>query len=588
MGQHGTEPIVGIDLGTTNSLCAVFRDGRPELIPNSHGSFLTPSVVGVLESGEIVVGAPARELRVTAPERCHWAFKRLMGTDRKLPLGKESLTAPELSSLVLRSLKEDAEAFLNCEVRQAVITVPAYFNDHQRKATKHAGELAGLKVRRIINEPTAAALTHGFNDRQADKRLIVIDLGGGTFDVTLMEVFEGTLEIIATAGESFLGGEDFTDRLAASVLKQLGQQMEVAELKTPLLVARLRQECENAKRAFLSDQQAVVRVPNAAGELNDDAQRVKVSRDAFAKVCRSLIDRLKNPIGKVLRDGQCEPGEIADVILVGGATRMPLLQDFVRDFLQCEPMCTFNPDEVVALGSSIQAALIQDNAAVDDMVMTDVCPFTLGVEAVKQFGGRMMDGYYIPVIHRNTTIPVSREEVFSTVTANQTSVDIHVFQGEARRVKDNLKLGELKVTGIPPGPAGQEICVRFTYDINGILEVEAFVPDTGRKFTAVLTQHAQSLDEDEIQEAVQRMQKLKFYPRDDIENRHLVLFAERVIGEVSPHHRQELEEALDMFERGLSGGDRDLFESTRQGLMIMLSRLGYEYEARHESDETEN
>lgn len=583
-----SEMIVGIDLGTTNSLCAVFVEGEPRLIKNAHGSFLTPSVVGVMEDEQVVVGAPAREYRVTHPESCCFAFKRHMGTDRKLKLGKKEFSSTELSSLVLRSLKEDAESELGQEIKQAVITVPAYFNDAQRKATKKAGEIAGLRVRRIINEPTAAALTYGFHERNADKKIIVIDLGGGTFDVTLMEIFEGTLEIISTAGESFLGGEDFTDRLVATVLKTMGMQLEQAEMKSPLLVSRLRQECDVVKRAFTEQEEVFVRIPDESGQIQDNCKKVKVTRDSYAKVSQRLMDRLKGPIGKALRDGDSHPDEIDDVILVGGATRMPILKNFVSDYFGKEPLCSHNPDEVVALGSAIQAALILDDAAVDDMVMTDVCPYTLGVEVVKQFGNRMAEGYYTPVIHRNTTIPVSKEESFSTVMPNQTEVSISVYQGESRRVKDNFKLGELKVTGIPPGPAGIEVCVRFTYDMNGILEVEAFVPTSGKKFRTVFTQHAQDLTEDEVEEAIERMQDLKFYPRDQIENQRLVLFVERVIGEISPIHRTEVEQALDMFEQAMASGDRDLFESTRQGLLMMLSSLGIDGMELDESGEAEN
>lgn len=583
-----SEVIVGIDLGTTNSLCAIFENGNPRLIPNAHGGFLTPSIVGILEDGQVVVGAPAREYRITNPERCSYAFKRLIGTDRKVSLGDQSFTSPELSSLILRSLKEDAEADLGQVVTQAVITVPAYFNDAQRKATKKAGEMAGLRVKRIINEPTAAALTYGFHERDADKKIIVIDLGGGTFDVTLMEIFEGTLEIISTAGESFLGGEDFTDRLMATVLKTLGLQLEQAEMTSPLLISRLRQECETAKRAFLNESEVAVRIPNEQGEVDEKNKKVKVTRDAYAKVSQRLMDRLKAPIAKSLRDGDCDPSEVDDVILVGGATRMPILQDFIRDYFGRDPLCKFNPDEVVALGSAIQAALILDDAAVDDMVMTDVCPFTLGVEVVKQFGNRMADGYYTPVIHRNTTIPVSREESFSTVMSNQSEVSISVYQGESRRVKDNFKLGELKVTGIPPGPAGSEVCVRFTYDMSGILEVEAFVPSSGKKFRTVFTQHAQDLTESEVEEALERMQSMKFYPRDQVENQRLVLLVERVIGEVNPMHRTEVEQALDMFEQAMASGDRNFFETAKQGLLMMLSSLGVDGLEFDETGETEN
>lgn len=573
-----TQPlIIGIDLGTTNSLCAIFEDGKPRLIPNAHGHTLTPSVVGFHDK-QVLVGLPAKDLRVIRPELCASAFKRLMGTSEKTQIDGRKLTAPELSSLVLRSLKEDAEKDLGLPITDAVITVPAYFNDHQRKATRMAGELAGLNVRRIINEPTAAALTYGFHDRESDKKLIVIDLGGGTFDVTLMEIFEGTLEIISTAGESFLGGEDFTDRLVATVLKTMGMQMEVAELKRPKLVSRLRQQCDIAKTKFTTEEVTHVRIPDDNGEISETAKKVKVTRSNFAKVSQRLMDRLKGPIARVLRDSECEPGDIEDVILVGGATRMPVLQEFVKDFLQSEPQCQFNPDEVVGLGAAIQAALITDDAAVDDMVMTDVCPYTLGVETARMYGSRVMDGYYVPVIHRNTTVPVSREEVFSTMHANQRSVTIKIYQGEARKTADNIQLGELEIKDIPPGPEGQEIFVRFTYDLNGILEVEGMAGDSGKKQSIVITQNAAGLSKSEINKAIKRMAELKFYPRDDLGNTRLLLYCERLIGEVSPQHRDTLEHAISMFENAMHTSDRESFDHSKHALLMTLSAMGFGYD----------
>ncbi|MCA9065373.1 MAG: molecular chaperone HscC [Planctomycetaceae bacterium] len=574
--------VVGIDLGTTNSLCAVFRDGKPELIPNAHGSVLTPSVVGILESGDVIVGIPAKELRITQPDRCASTFKRWMGTDRHIEVAGRRFSAPELSSLVLKSLKHDAEAFLGQPVGDAVITVPAYFNDHQRKATRLAGELAGLKVRRIINEPTAAALTYGFHDRQSDRRLVVIDLGGGTFDVTLMEIFEGTLEIIATAGESMLGGEDFTDRLVSIVLQQLGLQLETAELRQPLMVSRLRQQCEQAKRQFGTDSETVVRIPDEKGNLFESGKRVRVTRSSFAKISAPLMQRLQAPVGRVLRDAELNVDQIDEVILVGGATRMPLISDFVQEYLNKQPLCQHNPDEVVALGAAVQAALIEDHAAVDDMVMTDVCPFTLGVETVRELGGRYVEGSRYPVGHRNTTIPVSREEVFQTVAPNQSEVLLKVFQGEARRVKDNVQLGELRVTGIPPGPAGQEVFVRFTYDLNGILEVEAMVGNGGTKQRCVIASHAAGLSEAEISEAVEKLQQLKFYPREDADSQRLLLFAERLVGEVSPAQRQQLEMAVHVYEEALHVADRVEFEKARTMLLMVFSALGVDYDDRKE------
>ncbi len=574
--------IVGIDLGTTNSLCAVFRDGRPELLKNVHGDLLTPSVVGVLDDGQVLVGAPARELRVTHPAKCSSCFKRWMGTDHDVILNNRKFTPIELSSLVLRSLKSDAEAALNESIQNAVITVPAYFNDNQRKATKEAGEMAGLKVSRIINEPTAAALTYGFHDRNSEKHLIVIDLGGGTFDVTVMEIFEGTLEIVSTAGESMLGGEDFTDRLVAAVLNKQKLQLETAEMNHPVMVARLREECDRAKKLLASNDLAEIRVPAHDGTIDPDAKPVKINQDNFAAICSKLMDRLKVPVNRAIRDGRMTPNSIDEVILVGGATRMPVLQNFAKEYFGKQPKSDYDPDHVVALGAAIQAALINDDDAVDDMVMTDVCPFTLGVEICKEFGGRQQPGYFQPIIHRNTTIPVSKEEEFYTMEPGQTMVDLKVFQGEARRVADNLPLGNLLVEGIPIGEAGQAFRVRFTYDMNGILEVEAIIPQTGKRFQLVLTQHAKSLTENEIRTAVEKMQSIKFFPRDDLQNQQLVLFCERMVGEVSLYERSQLEEAIDVFEHAMSSGEKVMFESARENLLTVLSALGIQY--RQEDD----
>lgn len=456
--------IIGIDLGTTNSLCTVFQDGKPHLIPNAHGNVITPSIVGVLEDGQVVVGAPARHLRVTQPDRCASCFKRWMGTGRRIEIGGQEFNSTELSSLVLHSLREDAEKFLGCEVQDAVVTVPAYFNDNQRKATKLAGEMAGLNVRRIINEPTAAALVYGYHDRQAEKNLVVVDLGGGTFDVTVMEVFEGTLEIISTAGETQLGGEDFTSRVVAWVLQQQGRQLESAELQLPLHVARLREECEAAKRKLAEVDTTQVRVPNDDGEFADDPATVPITRDDLMKMSDPLVKRLAQPMSRALRDAEIAPDSVSEVVLVGGATRSDAVRRFVQEFFSVEAQAKHNPDEVVALGAAVQAALIEDDAAVDDMVMTDICPFTLGVEVAKDFGRREMTGFFLPIIHRNTTIPVSKEEIVQTIRPNQRQVEVRVYQGEARKVKDNLLLGTLEVTGIPPGPSGQPVHLRFTYE----------------------------------------------------------------------------------------------------------------------------
>jgi molecular chaperone HscC len=575
-----SEIVVGIDLGTTNSLCSVFLDGKPQLIPNAYGGFLTPSVVGLLNDGQVVVGSAARELQVTRPLQAAATFKRWMGTDRKVKLGDRDFSPIELSSLILRSLKDDAGKFLKQDVTSAVITVPAYFNENQRKATKQAGEMAGLKVRRIINEPTAAALTYGFHDPNAEKHIIVIDLGGGTFDVTVMEIFEGSLEIISTAGESMLGGEDFTDRILSVILQRDGKQLETAEIKEPLRTARLRQECEIAKRALLDQEKVRIRQPDDNGMFNEDGSQktLTITRETFSKVSKPLLDRIRTPIDKAIRDGDLTPDAIDEVIMVGGATRMPLMQKFISEYLDCQPQSKFNPDEVVALGAAVQAALIDDDAAVDDMVMTDVCPFTLGVEISKEFGGRVLDGYYYPVIHRNTTIPVSKEESFNTISPNQRQVNVKVYQGEARKVENNLLLGELEINDLPPGPAGQEIFVRFTFDMNGLLEIEVLVPQSGKKYSTVLKNNSSTMSDSDMAAAVAQMQQLKFYPRDDLKNQRLLLFGERMVGEVSTFDRDNLESIVDVYEHALNANEPDTFEQAKKLLLVTLSSMGVPYE----------
>ena len=568
-----SEVCIGIDLGTTHSLVSVFKDGKPSLIPSAHGSVMTPSVVGVLSNGEVVVGQTAKELRVTDPESCCWCFKRYMGQDRRFNLGSKEFTPHELSSLVLRSLKDDASEALGREMTDAVITVPAYFNDHARQATRLAGEMAGLNVRRMINEPTAAALMYGFNDREDEKNIVVIDLGGGTFDVTVMEVFEGTLEIRSSAGESMLGGEDFTDRIVSEVLSAENAQLELAELNDPLRVARLRSECETAKRALASEESASIRVPDSDGRFGDKPKKFRIDRKVFARLCNPLMQRIAAPIARAIRDAEIQPNEIDEIILVGGATRMDVLRRFIEDYFGKPAVMRHSPDEVVALGASIQAALINQDAAVDDMVMTDVCPFTMGVEVVRELGGQIQDGYFSPVLHRNSTIPISKEEVYSTVSTNQTAVKVRVYQGDARKVADNVLLGELEVSSLPPMPEGSPFYIRFTYDMSGVLEVEAYAPG-GKKFRTVLTNHIKGLSPKSVEAAKRRISELKFYPREDLGNQQLARYAERMLGELHPTQRHQLDGALDSFEAAMNRADRNEFTVAKQQLLMCLSALG--------------
>ncbi len=563
--------IVGIDLGTTNSLVAVMTDEKPELIANSLGDTLTRSVVGFDESGQVLVGRAAQEFQVLHPERCASQFKRYMGTDWACELAGKKYSAVELSACVLKSLKADAEAFLKQPVERAVITVPAYFNDRQRKDTIRAGELAGLKVERILNEPTAAAIAYGLHEGGSEKTIAVFDLGGGTFDVSIVELFEGAIEVRASSGECFLGGEDFTRALASRVLETRGAQFEHAEQKTPLLVSRLLQQCERLKRQLTREDSGAVRVPNEQGELTDDSPSVTVTREQFKAWTQHILARTSPPVQRGLGDARLKRSDIDEVILVGGATRMPMVVDYVQELFGQQARCRINPDEVVALGAAVQAGLFARNKSLDDVVVTDVCPFTLGVEISKQLGQDYRSGYFMPIINRNTTIPVSRVERLSTLAPNQSEVKIRVFQGEARRIEDNLQLGEFTVRGIPAGPAGQEVDLRFTYDLNGVLEAEATIVKTGKKASLVITTHARHLSDSDLKAAVANMASLKIHPRDEAVNQFVLRRAERLYKELPLDLRDRLDGLLSGFEGALASQDQTVIAPHREELEMFLS-----------------
>lgn len=563
--------IVGIDLGTTNSLIAVMADEGPRLIPNGLGEMLTPSVVGIDDAGRVLVGRAAREYQVLSPERCVGQFKRHMGTDWSCSLNGRQFSASELSSLVLKSLKADAEAELKQPVDRAVITVPAYFNDRQRKDTIRAGELAGLKVERILNEPTAAAIAYGLHEAGAEKTLVVFDLGGGTFDVSVVDLFEGAVEVKASSGECFLGGEDFTRTLAARILEQQRLQFEHAEQRTPLLVSRLLQQCEALKRTLSRETCGTVRFPSDDGSLPESAPLITVTREQFATWTQHILDRTTLPVQRSLGDARLKRADVDEVLLVGGATRMPTVIDFVQKLFGKQARCRINPDEVVALGAAVQAGLFEQNASLEDVVVTDVCPFTLGIETCKQLGRDYHDGYFLSVINRNTTIPVSRVETVSTLMPNQETVKFRVYQGESRRVEDNLLLGEFQLRGVPRGPAGKAIDVRFTYDLNGVLEVEATIKETGRTASLVITSHAKQMTSEQLKEAVAAMAKLKVHPRDDTVNQYVLRRAERLYKELPPHVRPQLDELLSAFEDALALQDAGPIEEVRQSLELFLS-----------------
>lgn len=570
--------IVGIDLGTTNSLVAWLSPDGPQLIPNSLNELLTPSAVGIDHDGRLLIGKPAKELQVVAPERCATVFKRMMGTDRTVSVADKMFRAEELSSLVLKSLKADAEKFLAQDVDEAVVTVPAYFSDLQRKATIHAGQLAGFNVRRIINEPTAAAIAYGLHELKQERIALVFDLGGGTFDVSILDQFESTLEIRSSAGEIFLGGEDFTRNLASQLLVSKGLNFEHAESRTPKLISRLLHECESAKRRLSSGADTVVRFPDNDGRISETSESIPVSAESFRSWTASLLAKTRLPLQRAMSDAGLTRQQINDVILVGGATRMPQISEMLTEVFGRVPRCTLDPDHVVALGAAIQGGLVQLDKAVTDMVVTDVCPFTLGVEISKDIAGTSRAGYFSPLISRNSTIPISRMEEFFTAHANQTSVNVRVFQGESRRVEENLFLAEFELKGIPRGPAGQRITIRFTYDLNGILEVEAGAAESNARASCVITRHAQNLTDAQLKEAVAKLQELKADPREDQGNRHLIKRAERIYQELSGDPRLLLETLLGGFEEALAMQDPSAIEMNRSALEKFLDHFDLSFE----------
>ena len=565
--------IVGIDLGTTNSLVAHMTPEGPKVISNALGEVLTPSVVGLHDDGSLLVGRTAKELQVLQPDRCASLFKRLMGTSEKLDLRGRSYSPEELSSLVLRALKEDAEAYLGRRVDRAVITVPAYFNDQQRKATIAAGRLAGFRVDRIINEPTAAAMAYGFHESKLESLLMIFDLGGGTFDVSLVELFDGVLEVRASSGESLLGGEDFTRTLASRVLDSHGYSFEKTELDHPRLVSRMFQQCEQAKIRLSSQESTVVRIPNLDGEFDAVRRETTVQRADFQGWTNSILARIEAPVRRVLNDAKVNKTDIVEVILVGGATRMPALIERVTALFDKTPQSRIDPDQVVAMGAAVQAALISRDAAVDDLVVTDVAPFTLGIETSKRIGLDRRAGFFTPIIHRNTTIPTSRVQRVETIEPNQTKVIVKIYQGESRRTENNLYLGEFEVRGVPRGPAGQPVEIRFTYDLNGVLEVEAVVVATGKSFSHVVARYASGMSPAQIEAAVKELQKLKLHPRDEAQNQFVIRRAERMLAELPFDVRAVVEQVLDGFEEALELRDNQAVERFRTTLHEYFARF---------------
>jgi len=541
--------IIGIDLGTTHSLAAVWKDGRPQLVVNALGTYLTPSCVSIDEDGSVLVGQAARDRLQTHPEVTAALFKRYMGSDKTFQVGARSYRPEELSSLVLRSLKADAEALLGEPVTEAVITVPAYFSDSQRKATRIAGQLAGLKVERLVNEPTAAALAYGLHQDEESTQFLVFDLGGGTFDVSILEMFEGVMEVRATAGDNFLGGEDFVNAIVQLFFAETG--LPEAAREDGGLMQQLVSRAETAKRALSDSESATLSL-----YWHDREHTLVLTQERFRDISEPLLARLRGPVERALRDASIRAGEIDNVVLAGGSTRSPIVRQLVTRMFGRFPDMAINPDEVVALGAAVMAGLKARDAALKEVVMTDVCPYTLGVETVHRMpGGGEVDGYFSPIIERNTVVPASRVKRYVPVREGQRMLKLEIFQGEARLVRDNIALGALNVP-LPRGPnAEANVEVRFTYDVNGLLEVEATVLATAEVHRLVIQGNSGVLSELEIAARLKQLAELKIHPRDKAENRALVAQAERVFQQLRADARERLGDEISRFELALESQD---------------------------------
>ena len=558
--------IVGIDLGTTHSLIGAYRDGQPVLFPNALGDLLTPSVVSV-DGDDVLVGQAARDRLISHPGQTVAAFKRWMGTSRETRLGKRTFRPEDLSALVLRALIADAEAALGEPVTEAVISVPAYFSDAQRKATRAAGELAGIRVERLINEPTAAALAYGLHGRDGEGRFLVFDLGGGTFDVSILECFENVFEVHASAGDNFLGGEDFLDVLVAAFLADAG--LAAAALRGPEM-AQLRRRLELLKRE-LGTGEATLQIT-----LGGKAYDWRIDETRFAGLCEPLVQRMRTPVERAMRDARLRPDQLDEIVLVGGASRMPIVSRLVSRMFGRLPLRHVNPDQAIAMGAVVASGLKRRDATLEEVILTDVCPYTLGTEVAERGpGDTIQSGYFHPIINRNSTVPVSREDSFYPTRREQRSVTMAVYQGESPMVANNIKLGELHIPlpALPPGAEeNRELRVRYTYDVNGLLQVEVTEVATGVRRELVIEQNPGVLTAEQIRERLAALSSIKVHPRDQQANTAILARAERLYEELLAY-RDPIKHMIAEFQATLARQDPEEIDAVRERFSAALDQL---------------